>query len=125
MILQSLGITHILNVALEIKNYFESDNNFKIDYEKIDMEDTEDFPINSTFEHIYEYMNKVLFGVENTKKIEEFEDIPKKPKASIHHSYELDTTYLGELDTQVLKLDLGSGVITEWCDCEVRKKAIE
>ena len=126
-ILQSLGITHILNVAKEIENTFESDKNFKIEYEKIDMEDLEDFPINSTFEHAYEYINKILFGWENTKKIDEseIEEIPEKPKWTNSHINDLDTSYLGELDTQVLKLDLGSGVITEWCEDAIKKKAME
>ena len=126
-ILQSLGITHILNVAKEIDNAFEDDPNFKVEYEKLDIEDLEDFPINSTFEHVYEYMNKILFGDENTKKIEELdvEHNSKKKKRTHLHSIDSEIVYLGELDTQTLKLDLASGTITEWCEDEVKKKAME
>jgi Dual specificity phosphatase, catalytic domain len=125
-ILQSLGITHILNVAKEIDNKFEDDSHFKIEYEKLDIEDMEDFPINSTFEHAYEYLDKVLFGAENTKKIQELdgEHLKKNRKTNLH-SQDSDSVYLGELDTQVLKLDLGSGTIAEWCQDEVKKKAME
>jgi len=59
-IMHNLGITHILNVSTNIPNTFEDSKNMKITYRKINLEDTEDAPINLSFNNAYEFIEKAI-----------------------------------------------------------------
>lgn len=89
------------------------------------MQDLEDFPISSTFEHAFEFINETLFGANCGKSVKPKLEKSKSSKTKRHLKILECGDYFGELDTQTLKLDLGTGTVTEWCEEEIKKKAMK
>ncbi|CAI2369367.1 unnamed protein product [Moneuplotes crassus] len=106
-LLQTLGITHILNVSDNVPNYFE-ENYLGLKYSNIEIDDVEDAPIEDYFEKAYNIINKVLTGED-----EKSEDSDKCCYKEEHYS--------DEFDTQTLKLDLTSKTIDLWENCEIKR----
>lgn len=106
-LLQTLGITHILNVTDNVPNYFE-DTYLGLKYFNIDIEDVEDAPIEKFFKIAYNFINRALCGED--EKTDEFEE-----------SCDIEEHYSDEFDTQTLKLDPGVKTIDLWENCEVKR----
>lgn len=115
-VLQTLGITHILNVSDCIPNYFEDDGHIIIQYANIDIEDTECSLIDEHFEYAYNFIDQVLSG--SISDSPNFEDVlvnqDEKSKNKVKCS---------EFNTNTLKLDLSDGTLAEWHE-DSKKKTI-
>ena len=60
-IMHNLGITHILNVSTNIPNTFEDSKTLNIIYKKINLEDTEDAPLDHhLFKIAYDFIEKAI-----------------------------------------------------------------
>lgn len=114
-ILQSLGITHILNVSDNVPNHFEDDTHFKIEYSNIEIEDVEDAPISSSFEHAFSFIDHVLNDPEN---IPTYEKTAEEENQVYEQMNQFTSHYKGEFDIQTLKLDLSSMTIEDWSTCK-------
>lgn len=120
-VLQSLGITHILNVTDNVPNYFEGDSNFKLEYSNIEIEDLEDAPINMSFEQAFNFIEHVLTDIDLVSKTTD-DDTGKSVNQPVT-KFELSClSYRGELDTHTLNLDLSKGEIDLW-NCDNKKRA--
>lgn len=106
-ILETLGITHILNVSDSVPNYFE-ENYLGLKYYNIDVEDVENAPIEKYFEYAYKVICEALYGED--EKAAEKDDLT-----------DLEECYSDEFDTQTLKLDSSSKTIDLWENCEVKR----
>lgn len=60
IVLLNLGITHILNVSNNIPNTFEESKSWQITYQRINIEDNVDVPIELSFSLAYEYIEKAI-----------------------------------------------------------------
>ena len=109
-ILQTLGITHILNVSDWVPNYFEKGNFLGIEYSNISIEDVESAEIDQFFQFAYGHISSCL--VEEDEKIDDWDNTVS----------ESDTKdYKGEFDTQTLKLDLKDYTICPWKEDEHKR----
>lgn len=77
-IIQTLGITHILNISDNIPNYFEDDDHFKLKYENIYIEDVEDAPIMTAFKQAYEFIDQALFTPDVDSDLTKHEPTPSE-----------------------------------------------
>jgi predicted protein tyrosine phosphatase len=59
-IMHNLGITHILNVSNNIPNTFEDSKTLQITYQKINIEDSCDVPIELSFNLAYDFIDSVI-----------------------------------------------------------------
>jgi hypothetical protein len=59
-IMHNLGITHILNVSNNIPNTFEHSKEHKIIYEKINIEDSKEVPIELSFNLAYDFIESTI-----------------------------------------------------------------
>lgn len=59
-IIHNLGITHILNVTDNIPNTFEESKTLKLTYQRINIEDNEDVPIQLSFSLAYDFIDKAI-----------------------------------------------------------------
>lgn len=59
-IMHNLGITHILNISNDIPNTFEESKLFNIKYQKINIEDSKEVPIDLSFTLAYDFIENAI-----------------------------------------------------------------
>jgi rhodanese-related sulfurtransferase len=116
-ILQTLGITHILNVSDNIPNHFEEDPHVKINYGNIDVVDVETARIDEHFEYAFNFIEQALNPETQEGPDQDMEgDLPTPSQGR---------GYMGEFDTQTLKLDLANLEISEWTKDEQKCSEVQ
>lgn len=119
LVIQSLGITHILNVSDNVPNYFENDPHFKITYENINIEDQEDAPLHISFEQAFEFIENALFMGENDK-LNKKHDICTFRNTQEFLEREVTQSHRNDFDIQTLRLDFENGKFEGWSTDELR-----
>lgn len=59
-VIHNLGITHILNVTNNIPNTFEESKTLKVTYQRINIEDNKDVPIDLSFTVAYDFIEEAI-----------------------------------------------------------------
>jgi len=118
-VLQSLGITHVLNVSDDIPNYFENDSHIKIQYENIYIEDLEEAPLHIYFKQAYNFIDNVLFINSDEPCFEKsqeaiFTDKKEVLEREVHRSHRWD------FDTQTLRLNFAKQTAEFWSTDELK-----
>lgn len=67
--MHNLGITHILNVSNNIPNTFENSHDNKIIYEKINIEDSKEVPIELSFNLAYDFIENTISKKKSAKMV--------------------------------------------------------
>jgi rhodanese-related sulfurtransferase len=66
-IMHNLGITHILNISNNIPNTFQNSKDLKITYEKINIEDSKEVPIELSFNLAYNFIENTISKKKSAK----------------------------------------------------------
>jgi rhodanese-related sulfurtransferase len=66
-IMHNLGITHILNVSNNIPNTFQDSKDHKITYQKINIEDSKEVPIELSFKLAYDFIENTISKKKSAK----------------------------------------------------------
>jgi len=92
-IINNLGITHILNVSDSIPNKFEESKDLRITYQRINIEDNEDVPIELSFSLAYDFIDQSISTKKYAKtrlyrtrsdKIQYFKNMKKINKSMVY-----------------------------------------